>query len=618
MEREKLIQLVSGAQSGNKAAFDELFNAFYTDVYNIALRETKKTDIAADVTQETFIEVIQTIDRLAEPAAFVSWLKAITYHQCTRYYKKKENKHERLIDESDDNAPTVFELMEEENEEFIPDKALANKELCAIIRNFVEQLPDAQRAAVMMKYFEGMSVKQIAVIQGVSENTVLSRLYYARNALKAEVEAYEKKHNIKLHGIPFLPLVRFLFTDKPKPVSTKIHKRIAKGVSSSTGVSVSTAAGAVAGIPVAVKVLAAILAGVVVTGAAGVGIPAAVRKAAEAKQQQQQQMDDTLDENPGENPDELLTGNPIENGRLDVWNDFFKGKSITDFYFNINDSSKEEIYVITDDGPYTINADLFSDPTVKNLLEEYPDVADWSCSAETGFYYWDHDGNLYVRNGASDNTSGRIFYTYGRTDTVVSYSIGDLGHIYRDGWLNSSDGQLFFVQFKKILGINLPVKIFRRVDNAQTVSYNRGRAYATVLVRVGNKSYVGTLSETNLIVRLTALTDALGSEASLLSDCAYIKNGVNDQLFYMEYTTPTTISLPDGHTTDQITYFGGGDVKMMVFDNGDVYRWDSTDPHLPIKDEGLSLIGDQIQSVTHNEYGTFYFLMKDGTIYRMR
>ena len=127
MEREQLTLLVSAAQQGDNSAFSALFNVFQNTVYNIALRETKDPETAADVVQETFIEVIQTIGKLQEPAAFVTWLKTITYHQCTRYYRKKENKHESLVEERED-APALFDTLEEENVEFIPDKAMQSEE----------------------------------------------------------------------------------------------------------------------------------------------------------------------------------------------------------------------------------------------------------------------------------------------------------------------------------------------------------------------------------------------------------------------------------------------------------------------------------------------------------
>ena len=91
MERDLLISLVIRAQKGDSTAMDELFAAFYNDVYYFALKTLKDSDTACDITQETFLEIINTIGNLKEPAAFVTWMKQITYHQCTRYFKKKKD-----------------------------------------------------------------------------------------------------------------------------------------------------------------------------------------------------------------------------------------------------------------------------------------------------------------------------------------------------------------------------------------------------------------------------------------------------------------------------------------------------------------------------------------------
>ena len=90
MDKDKYVGLVSAAQAGDKEAIDQLFNTFYGDVYYFALKTVKDDEVAQDITQETFVEIINTIGDLKEPAAFVSWMKQITYHQCTRYFKKKK------------------------------------------------------------------------------------------------------------------------------------------------------------------------------------------------------------------------------------------------------------------------------------------------------------------------------------------------------------------------------------------------------------------------------------------------------------------------------------------------------------------------------------------------
>ena len=63
------------------------------------------------------------------------------------------------------------------------------------------------------RYFDEISVKEIAEIQGVAEGTVKSRLNYGRKSIKKSVEAYEKQHGIKLHCKGVIPLLLWLFLE---------------------------------------------------------------------------------------------------------------------------------------------------------------------------------------------------------------------------------------------------------------------------------------------------------------------------------------------------------------------------------------------------------------------
>lgn len=241
MENFELARVVSEAKQGKTEAFDALFKEYQNDIYNLALREVKNPDIACDVVQECFVEIIQTIGKLREEAAFVSWMKAIAYHQCTRYYKKKDVRHETVADERED-MPGIFDTLEEENEDYIPDKAMENEDFKNTVRAFVDGLPDAQRSAVMMKYFDNLSVREISEIQGVPENTVLSRLNYGRKAIKSSVEDYEKKNNIRLHAIPFIPLFRLLYQSEAA-LSAAQSAAVAEGIGAATGVALGGSVG---------------------------------------------------------------------------------------------------------------------------------------------------------------------------------------------------------------------------------------------------------------------------------------------------------------------------------------------------------------------------------------
>ena len=280
MERNMLIDLVTRAQKGDSTAMDELFSAFYNDVYYFALKTLKDSDTACDITQETFLEIISTIDQLQEPAAFVTWMKQITYHQCTRYFKKKKE----VLVEEDEDGNTIFDTLADEREGSIPSEVCEKEDFRNTILGIINELTEEQRSAVILYYFDELTVSQIAQIQGVSEGTVKSRLNYARKAIKKSVESYEKKHNIKLHSVTILPLLLLCFSKELMPAdkAEKVQKAVSQtsgggaSASASKGRGGKVAAGKaaagtgfgakIAALPLAVKVFAGALAACILIG----------------------------------------------------------------------------------------------------------------------------------------------------------------------------------------------------------------------------------------------------------------------------------------------------------------------------------------------------------------
>ena len=204
---EQIAVLVGRLQNGDESAAGDLYNASYGDVYYFILKTVQDTELAADLTQDTFIEILQNIGKLNDPGAFPAWSRQIAYHRCTAYFKKR---HDLLADENEEGQ-TVFDSIVEEREEFIPDKALDKEDLKQTIHAMIDELPPEQRSAILMRYFNELSVKEIADIQGVTEGTVKSRLNYGRKTIKQAVESYEKKNGVKLRCVGVVPLLLWLF-----------------------------------------------------------------------------------------------------------------------------------------------------------------------------------------------------------------------------------------------------------------------------------------------------------------------------------------------------------------------------------------------------------------------
>lgn len=250
MDKVKLTALVSRAQKGDADALNELFEEYYPDAYYFALKITKESELAADVTQEAFIEIFETLGKLKEPSAFISWSRQIIYHRMTRYFAKTRE----VIADENEEGKTVFDDLKEENSDFIPDEALDNQELRAIILSIIDTLSPEQRSAVMMFYFDELSIKQIAEIQGVNENTVKSRLNYAKKAIKAAVEDFEKKNGIKLHAFPFFPLLFQLFSGEKTAVAASPKALSALALAKSTVGTAATTTAAGVGLSIGAKI----------------------------------------------------------------------------------------------------------------------------------------------------------------------------------------------------------------------------------------------------------------------------------------------------------------------------------------------------------------------------
>ncbi len=469
MDKDRLISTVQAAQTGDNNAINLLFNEYYNDIYNIAYRETKNHTLACDITQEACIEIINTIGKLREPAAFVSWAKRITYHQCTRYYRKKEVVHEFVIDEPIDDEPTIFDTLEEENVEFIPDAALEQEEFKQTILNFIDLLPAEQRAAILMFYVDEMSIKEIAEIQGVSEGTVSSRLNYGKKAIKRAVEEYEEKNDIKLHAIPFFPFFKWLLDGKEKSMSIEaaktaadaIHKATGRAVSVSKGVSSAASVTKAVGLSTKIassSVTAKIIAGVVVVAVAISSIIPIVNRTPKPNDSKTEQ---NITENTGDLDvdSEFNIINQLPNETLTALNEFLS-------YFSQSQLSKfpttdEELYNFA----YVYNRIITENFTFGNNFSSYC-VKKEDIDAVIEHYF-----KAKISEISNENTSliDNIYYNSVNYDEIISPQVSIAREVY---WEETNVCRIVFDIFEDNMSRDLGMWI-----PSYYYSFNTAHAY---------------------------------------------------------------------------------------------------------------------------------------------
>lgn len=278
MEREKLVSLVKAVQTGKEGAAGDLYAAFFDDIYYFILKTVNSDpELAEDLTQDTFLEILETIDKLQEPAAFVTWSKQIAYHKCTGHFRKRR---EVLVDEEEDGY-SAFDTLEEERAEFIPDEALDQEDFKQTIQNMINELPEDQRSALLLYYYNEMSVKEIAKIQDTNEGTVKSRLNYGRKTIKKAVESYEKRNGVRLHIAGVTPMLLWFFRASRNTNGGAAASGASGSGSAATaaasGSAAAVATGAKAGLAAMGKVAATKVVAAVAAAAVGIaGVTAAV------------------------------------------------------------------------------------------------------------------------------------------------------------------------------------------------------------------------------------------------------------------------------------------------------------------------------------------------------
>ena len=212
----RLLDVVALVKRGDTMAFEELYRLTYKYAYFHARSILHDDDEAWDLVQETYIAVYQHIDSLREERYVKSWISGIVFNLGMKRLRKKRD---LLVDEEND---FLFDALEDENTDGSPEKALDSKETAAIVREVIDRLPALQKAAVIAYYFDEKSVADIAREAMCSENTIKSRLNYARKAMKEGIEHKERQMGVKLHVVtgPMIVFVlRGMFSSKFRIVS---------------------------------------------------------------------------------------------------------------------------------------------------------------------------------------------------------------------------------------------------------------------------------------------------------------------------------------------------------------------------------------------------------------
>ena len=163
-------------QQGNREAISQLLERHTRRVRDYVRMMVKDNDVADDLTQEVLIKVVKVLDegRYTDKGRFLPWVLRIAHNRVLDYFRAQ--KQDKTISES--NAG--FDILGSKDfaEPSIEDNIISEQR-AEEIRALIEELPEEQREVVKMRYYEGLSFKEIADKTDVSINTALGRMRYA-------------------------------------------------------------------------------------------------------------------------------------------------------------------------------------------------------------------------------------------------------------------------------------------------------------------------------------------------------------------------------------------------------------------------------------------------------
>ena len=168
--------LLNDYLSGNRSAMSQLIERHSRRVRDYINMMVKDRDVAEDIFLVSFIKAVRVIDegRYTDNGKFLSWILRIAHNQVIDHFRAQ--RQDKAVSESEAGYDVLGTLRLAER---TVEDALVSEQIEQDVRALVELLPAEQREVVMMRYFSGLSFKDIAEQTNVSINTALGRMRYA-------------------------------------------------------------------------------------------------------------------------------------------------------------------------------------------------------------------------------------------------------------------------------------------------------------------------------------------------------------------------------------------------------------------------------------------------------
>ncbi len=178
-------QLLDRYQAGERTALDELFRRYRQPAYRVAYRLLGNEDDALDAVQEGFVKALTHLHGFQGRSSFKTWLLRVVSNAALDLGRQRGRREAVPLEtaQGGEALPTQLTAADETG------RGLERADLRTLLDEALATLSDVQRQTFVLYADAGLSYREIAEVMGTSIGTVMSRLYYARQKLRAYLNA---------------------------------------------------------------------------------------------------------------------------------------------------------------------------------------------------------------------------------------------------------------------------------------------------------------------------------------------------------------------------------------------------------------------------------------------
>jgi RNA polymerase sigma-70 factor (ECF subfamily) len=183
------MQLVEEHRAGDPEAMATLLRAYQRRVYSVCYRMVRDPDDAADLTQEALVRVIEGLATYDGRAALSTWVIRVAMNVCLSHLRKQRLRRHGSLDEPAGPIGEPRGATIAGPEELSPPARVEQTETSAVLLRALAGLDPMMRAVLVLRDLQALDYQEIGTVLDVPVGTVKSRLFRARAALRALVEA---------------------------------------------------------------------------------------------------------------------------------------------------------------------------------------------------------------------------------------------------------------------------------------------------------------------------------------------------------------------------------------------------------------------------------------------